>query len=538
MSKYSHNEMFSPEGSNCMIATPHYFASQAGAEILKCGGSAIDSILAANAVLCVVYPHMCGLGGDLFAQVWDPSSKQTIGLNASGRSGERATSDLFLSDGVKDIYPRGPLSALTVPGVVDGWWKLHQRYGKLSWETIFQPAIEFARGFPISKNLSDSISENLSFLKLSSDGFRTFTNDGKPLNEGDFLVQGDLRDSLVLLSKDGPDVFYKGRLSDLIIGGLENIGGVLTKEDFSRHSSLWVDPIHTYYRNYKVTQLPPNSQGIIFLMMLNILENWDWSNIARLSPQYYHILVESFKKVIPDLEQWITDPETLSIPIDHLLSKQYGKEKFLRIDSMIVSNNSFISNKPTNGDTVYLCAVDSDGMAVSLMQSIFREFGSGIMPAQTGILLQNRGASFSLSPTHPNRLFPRKRPSHTLMPAMVFKEDRPFLVFGTMGGEGQAQTLATVLTNLLDFNMQPQEAIDSPRWFYGCLPGDTERILYLESRVPKNVPSELLRLGNQTKLTSDFSKYMGHAQAIMINPATGRLSGAADLRADGLACGL
>lgn len=537
MNKVNCDKNYSPIGTKFMVASPHHFATQVGADILKLGGSAVDSAIATNAVLCVVYPHMCGLGGDLFAQVWDPSSKQVIGLNASGKSGERARRELFLSEGKNEINPRGPLSALTVPGVVDGWSQLHKRYGKLSWEVILEPAIKFTQGFPISRKLSDSISDNFAYLKLSSDGYKTFTRNSKPLREGDILVQKDLGKSLALISKEGPNVFYKNILSDLLIAGLGKLGGILTKADFSLHKSDWVTPIRTTYQDYTVTELPPNSQGVIFLMMLNILEHVDWSSIPRLSAQYFHILVESFKKVIPDLEQWVTDPETLLIPVDSLLSKQYGMDKYREIQSSQFSKKDSPSNRPTDGDTVYLSTVDSDGMVVSLMQSVFREFGSGIMPDGTGIFLQNRGSAFSLSNSHPNNLLPRKRTSHTLMPAIALKDGKPILVFGTMGGEAQAQTLATIFTNFIDYKLGLQEAISSPRFFYGRMPGDVERLLYIEARVPTSVSEDLSRFGHTIKIASNFSKYMGHAQGIFIDSAKGLLSGAADPRADGSACG-
>jgi len=524
--------------SNGMIASPHFSASQAGAEILSEGGSAVDALIAANAVLNVVYPHMCGLGGDLFAQVWNPINHELLGLNAGGRSSSNATIDFFHSRGLNIISIRGPLSAITVPGVIDGWEKLHDRFGKLDWELLFQPALKLTRGFPITKNLSDSISQNIEAIKLSQPGLKTFTSKGKLLQTGDFLAQPDLGKSFDQIAKSGADAFYSGKLSETILSGLNAQGGILSKSDFIACDSDWVTPITTQYNKFTIAEIPPNSQGLLLLMMLNILKNVNWEKIDPFSAKYFHFFTEAFKAVLPDREKWITDISSIDIPLNELLSDDYGYKKFKIIDPLTASKGLKIINGESKGDTVYLCAVDAEGLAVSLIQSIFLEFGSGIMLPDTGIFLQNRGAAFSLDPQHPNYLSPNKRPFHTLMPTMVLKQDEPYYVIGTMGGEGQPQTIATVLINLFEYNLNLQESISAPRFFFGRLPGDTERKLYLESRVPNTVANELTQMGHEVIMLEDFSKYMGHCHAIQMNKAQEKLIGFSDPRSDGKAIGI
>ena len=524
--------------SSAMIASPHYSASQAGAEILSEGGSAVDAAIAANAVLCVVYPHMCGLGGDLFAQVWDPVKKQLLGLNASGKSSINATIEFFYSRGLNKIDLRGPLSAITVPGVVNGWKKLHNRFGKLNWEHLFQPSIKLAAGYNITKNLGNSIAENIDTLKLSKSGFKTFTSKGKPLQACELLTLPDLGKSIKQISKHGADVFYAGKLGETILDNLHERGGILTKSDFLADESEWVFPITSLYKEYTIAEIPPNSQGLVLLLMLNILKNINWKKVERFSAEYFHIFTEVFKAVLPDRETWITDPSEVKIPLNEILSDSYGLAKFQQIDFKKAAYRLENNDGTFNGDTVYLCATDSNGLVISLIQSIFLEFGSGIMIPDTGILLQNRGSAFSLDKRHPNHLSPCKRTFHTLMPTMVFKENEPCYAIGTMGGEGQPQTIASVLINLFEYNDDLQEAINAPRWFYGRLPGDSERVLYLESRIPNEVAIELTRMGHVVGRLEDFSKFMGHCQAIYINKDQNILIGTADPRSDGIAIGI
>lgn len=523
-------------GTRCMIATPHYLASQVGLSMLEKGGSAVDALIAANAVLGVVFGHMSGLGGDLFAQVWDPQKKQLLGLNACGRSGSQVSVDFYKQKGLQSIPMRGPLSAITVPGVVDGWWQLHQRFGKLPWQDLFQPSIQFARGFPVSYKLNIAMAQYAGILRQFGEAGSNYLRHGYPYTPGSRLRLPDLARSLELVAQKGIETFYHGELAERIVRGLQDQGGLLTESDFTAHTSDWVEPLSTDYRGYQVTELPPNSVGITLLMLLNMLENEDVASLLG-REEFYHLNTEAIKLIFADRDRWLTDPAFLKIPLSQLLSKQYARERFEQINPHQASINKQLQSGVTGGDTVFLTAVDENGLTVSLIQSNFLEFGSGFMPAGTGIILQNRGAFFSLDEKHVNVLAPAKRTMHTLMPGMVFKDGQPLIVFGTMGGEGQPQTHAALLTNLLDFGFNVQEAIEAPRWFFGRLPGEDHRILHLEGRIADPIPAELNKKGHEVIMMTDWSQIMGHAQAIVIDRENGVLHGGADPRGEGLALG-
>jgi gamma-glutamyltranspeptidase len=524
-------------GAKHMTAASHYLSSAAGQEMFQRGGSAVDAIIAANAVLGVVYGHMSGLGGDLFAQVWDPQTGKVEALNASGRSGERVNIELYTQKGWDAIQPRGPLAANTVPGVVDGWWQLHQRYGRLPWRELFQPAIRHARGFPLTPKFQAFITQYADVLRESEATAAVFLPGGKPPRAGALLRQPDLARSLELIAEQGPDVFYRGELGQRILHGLQQAGGVLTEDDFASHTSDWVEPLRTTYRGYEVTQLPPNTQGIATLMILNLLENQDLSTVRQGSAAYYHLVTEAIKLAFADRDRWVTDPTTLDIPYERLLSKEYARQRFDQIDMTRARAEDQPSPEVDRGDTVYLCAVEKDGLAVSLIQSVYYEFGSAFMAPGTGILLQNRGSFFSLDQNHINALAPRKRTFHTIIPAMALKDGRPALIFGTMGGEGQPQTQTAILTNMVDYGYSVQEAIEAPRWLYGRTWGEESKSLRLEGRVPDATANELIRLGHDVQMMTDWSQTMGHAQAIWIDAEEGVLHGGADPRGEGLALG-
>lgn len=524
-------------GSRHMTAGSHYLASAAGQSMFEKGGSAVDAIIAANAVIGVVYGHMSGLGGDLFAQIWDPKTGKVEALNASGRSGERVNIDVYAQKGWTSIQPRGPLAANTVPGVVDGWWQMHQRYGKLDWQELFQPAIRHAAGFPLSPKFQAFLSQYAETLRESEATSAVFLPGGKAPRAGSLLRQPDLARSLELIARQGADVFYRGELGQRILQGLQQAGGLLTEDDFASHTSDWVEPLRTTYRGYEVTQLPPNTQGIAMLMILNILEKQDLSEIGQGSAVYYHLMTEAIKLAFADRDRWVTDPSTLAIPYERLLSKDYAAEQFGRIDFSQSRSEEQPSPEVDRGDTVYMCAVEADGLAVSLIQSVYYEFGSAFMPPGTGILLQNRGSFFSLDENHVNALAPRKRTFHTIIPAMALKDGRPVLAFGTMGGEGQPQTQTAMFTNMLDYGYNIQEAIEAPRWLYGRTWGEESKSLRLEGRVPDPVAEQLIRLGHEVQMVTNWSQTMGHAQGIWIDDEEGVLHGGADPRGEGLALG-
>ena len=529
--------------SQDMIATSHYLASASGLDILSRGGSAVDACIAANATLAVVYDHMAGLGGDLFAQVWDPGEGSVRALNGSGRSGERVTIDAYRAKGWSEIEPRGPLAANTVPGVVDAWHQLHQRYGKLDWSALFQHAIVYAGdGFPVSRKFRDYIAEYADTLRCYRETERTFFRNGLPPATGAIFRQPDLARSLRAIAEQGAQSFYQGELMHRIVSGLQDQGGLLTEDDFASHTSDWVEPLRTTYHGYEVTELPPNTQGIATLMLLNIIEGMDLPSMGDGAADYYHLMTEAVKLAFADRDRWVTDPTTIDIPFDQLLSKDYAAERRRAIDMMHARPAKEIEAgvhavSAPGGDTVYMAAVDRDGQTCSLIQSVYFEFGSAFIPAGTGILLQNRGSFFQLDPDHPNALAPHKRTFHTIIPAMALHDGRPSLLFGSMGGEGQPQTQAAMLTRMLDFGYNPQEAIEAPRWLYGRTWGEESRSLKLEGRVPDGVATELRRRGHDVTMLEDWSDKMGHAQAILIDRTEGSLHGGADPRGDGVAIG-
>jgi len=525
-------------GTRHMAASSHYLASLAGYDVLEAGGSAADAVIAINAVLAVVYPHMSGLGGDFFCQVWDPREGQVRALNASGRSAARASIELYRSRGHAGIIPvRGPLAALTVPGAIDGWWELHQRYGRLDWERLFQPAIRYAgEGFPLTPKFQASIAANSEVLSQYEATAAAYLPGGRPPKAGAIFRQPDLGRSLRLIAAGGREVGYRGELGEAIVRGLQQAGGLLTMDDLASHTSEWVDPLRSDYRGYEISELPPNTQGIAVLLILNLLEGFDLQAVGEGTADYYHLMTEAVKLAYADRDRWVTDPTCIEIPYERLLSKEYARQRRAGIDMQRAAPESQIA-PGDGGDTAYFCAVDSDGLAVSAIQSLFWGFGSAFMPPGTGLLLQNRGSYFSLDENHPNALAPRKRTFHTIIPAMALKDSRPVLVFGSMGGEGQPQTQTALVTRIIDFGCSVQQAIELPRILYGRTWGQPTQTLKLESNIPGETAAELSRRGHDVEIYPQWSPSMGHAQAIWIDQREGVLHGGADPRGEGLAVG-
>ncbi|MFA1822976.1 gamma-glutamyltransferase [Virgibacillus oceani] len=527
------------EGRNGGVTSPHYLASLAGKSILERGGHATEAAITVNAVLCVVYPHMAGLGGDLFALVWDKSEKEVRELNGSGKSGSKVTREKFSENDLDEIPDRGPYAANTVPGTVDAWWELHQEYGKLQWAELFETAIHYAEeGFPITENLSNFIRQEKELLKMFPETEKAFLkNNGTP-EAGEIFTQPDLAWSLKQIASGGRDVFYKGEIADKIVASLEKHGGFITKEDLENHSSKWDEPISTNYKGFDVYQVRPNTQGIAMLMMLNLLEKQDLSDIADGTPDYYHLMAESAKIKFSYRDQWVTDTDHINIPYDKLLSKSFTDEVYKHFSWNTVFQEDQYDQLPEtkgNRDTVYMSTVDQEGNSVSLIQSIFHEFGSGFIPEGCGFLLQNRGSYFSLDENHPNRLEPNKRTFHTIMPAMVMKDDKPYMLFGSMGGEGQPQTQCALLTRVIDFGYNIQQAIEAPRWLYGKTWGEDSSTLKLEGRVPDVTMDELEKRGHLVEKKGNYSQTMGHAQGIILDDERGIYSAGADPRGDGIA---
>lgn len=533
--------------NNGVVTTPHYLASQAGLEILQRGGNAIEAAIAAAATLTVVYPHMNSLGGDNFWLIYNAKTQEIKGLNASGRAGEKATIDFYQSQGYSQIPPRGYLAANTVPGVISGW-DLAYKYAQetldnsLPWQQLFVNAIHHAEvGFLASQNQTRwteiSLDDDELFnLQRFSSFARTFLkSDGTIYRAGEIFRQPQLAASLKAIASQGAAEFYQGKIAQDIVADIEANGGILTLQDFARHTATWVEPISVKYRDYFAYNLPPNTQGMASLSILNILNNFDLKSIGEGTTDYYHLIVEATKQAFSDRDKYVSDPDFVDIPLGWLLSPERGKELAAQINLQQAASQ--VKPLDPKGDTIWLGVVDKDGNAVSLIQSIYYEFGTGIVAGDTGILLQNRGCFFSLDSQHVNCLQPQKRTFHTLNPAMLFQDRKPYLVYGTMGGEGQPQTQAAIVTRIVDFGFDVEAAISAPRWLQGRTWGVATNELKIEGRVAQNIIRELSDRGHSVKVVEDYTDVMGHAGAILIDPETNRKSGAADPRSDGAAVG-
>ncbi|QJD86653.1 gamma-glutamyltransferase [Cohnella herbarum] len=524
-----------PITRHVMVTSPHYLASMVGARILGTGGNAFDAAVAVSAALGVVYPHMTGMGGDAFFMLYRAESKQLIGFNGTGRAGSRADIPYFANRGLTSIPLRGILSAVTVPGMVDAWWEVWSGNGKLTWEQILEPAVEYAeKGFPISRNLREWICRDERLIRSCPAMAGTFLPGGKTPHLGDVLTQPDLAESLRLLQREGRDSFYRGGLMKRMIAEMDRAGGLLTESDFSSHTGQWVKPISTDYRGYRVYQMPPNSQGFTTIMMMNMLEQFDLKEIPRQSADYYHLMTEVVKRAFRDRDLYLTDPEFADIPLDRLLSKFYA-ERLAEEISLERAEERLSS--AMGQDTAYAAVVDGEGNSVSFIQSLYFDFGSCYMPEGTGVIMQNRGSFFSLDAEHVNGLQPGKRTFHTLMPAMVFKDEAPYLLLGTQGGEGQPQTQLSILTSVLDYGDTIQEAIANPRWVYGRTWGQNSDTLKVEGRIPASEIELLRGKGHLVERVGDWDGLMGQAQGILIDREKGCLHGAADPRGDGMALG-
>ncbi|MBD2303969.1 gamma-glutamyltransferase [Chroococcidiopsis sp. FACHB-1243] len=534
--------------TNGIVTTPHYLASQAGLEILQQGGNAVDAAIAAAATLTVVYPHMNSLGGDNFWLIYNIKKRELKGLNASGRAGEKATIGFYRSLGYDRIPFRGYLAANTVPGAVSGW-DLAYKYARttinnsLPWQQLFASAIKFSKdGFSTSHNQERwtqiSIDADEEFFNLQRfSGFRQIylKSDGTIYQTGEIFNQPHLAQSLAAIASQGAAEFYQGEIARKIVADLQENGGILTLQDFAEHTANWAEPISVNYRDYIAYNLPPNTQGIASLSILNILNNFDLHKLGEGTTDYYHLIVEATKQAFSDRDKYVSDPDFVNIPLNWLLSSERGKELATEINLQQAANQ--VQPLDPKGDTIWLGVVDKDGNAVSLIQSIYYEFGSGIVAGDTGILLQNRGCFFSLDPQHVNCLQPKKRTFHTLNPAMLFQNGKPYLVYGTMGGEGQPQTQAAIATRIVDFGFNVEDAISAPRWLQGRTWGVATNELKIEGRVSADIVRELSDRGHSVKVVEDYTDVMGHAGAILIDAETNMKYGAADPRSDGAAAG-
>jgi gamma-glutamyltranspeptidase len=517
-----------------MVASPHYLATATGLHILRKGGTAVDAAIGTNAVLAVVTPYVCGIGGDLFAQVYSAADRSLVGLNGSGRAAAEATPERVreLTGGAR-IPARSPL-AVTVPGCVEGWGRLHERFGRLPLAEILTDAIHYAgEGFPVTHAFSASMAAVASFLHLDTPAAETFLPDGVPPAEGQILVQARIARTLRAIAQDGPDVFYRGWVADELVHSLRAVGGLLSTEDLAEHRSDWVEPLSIRYRDITVYELPPNSQGVIALLMLGMLDRLPADPIRAGGEEYIHLLAEVQRLAYADRLRFVTDPDHMTIAVEDLLSDRWINERVVRVRDQATSD--VLQGNP--GDTIYLCTADAEGNLVSLIQSNWMGIGSGVMAGETGVMLHNRGHWFSLDPTDANVIAPRKRTMHTLMPGMAFRDEKPCLVFGTMGGSGQAQIHVELLTRIIDQGLQLDDAIAAPR-FDAVVGGDGHGrpAIMMEGRFAPDVVAALERRGHGVRLIDAYSSAVGHAHAIQILE-NGVYVGAADPRHDSLALG-
>ncbi|SET92354.1 gamma-glutamyltransferase [Paenibacillus sp. NFR01] len=516
-------------GTQTMIVSPHHLASAAGARILERGGNAFDAAVAVSAALGVVYPHMTGLGGDAFWLTWRAGEGRVRVYNGSGRSGYAVNRDCYAGEAA--IPRRGVRSAITVPGMADSWSAVQREYGRLSLAEALEPAIGYASGgFPLSPD--QHAGSVFAGAALTPEAAAVYLPGGAAPAPGVRFKQPQLAKTLQLLAAGGRDAFYKGEIAEEICRYLQTAGGYLIRDDFADHQGFWTEPVMTEYRGHSIYQAPPNSQGFTALMTMNILEHFDFTGIGHGSFEYYHLLAEALKLSFRDRDRVLTDPDFADIPLAGLLDKAYAAQ----LAASITPQAAALSSEPAGRDTAYAAVVDAEGNAVSFIQSLYFEFGSGALAGETGILLQNRGSFFSLDPGHVNTLEPRKRPFHTLMPAMVCREGKPAYLYGTQGGEGQPQTQTLLLTRMLHYGMNPQEAVAAPRFVWGRTWGDPTQELKVERRVPAEVRAQLAAAGHLVREAAAYDGIMGHAHAIAID-AHGFRSGGTDPRCDGAAIG-
>ncbi len=521
----SRSEVIAPHG---MVAASHPLAAQVGIDILKAGGNAIDAAVAVNAVLGLVEPHMNGVGGDLFAIVWDAETERLYGLNATGRAPYELNRQVFERQNLDRVPGTGPLT-WTVPGAVDGWDQLLTRFGTMGFAEVLAPAIAYGRdGFPVSEIIQGQWAASERSLAEWPTSAATYLPNGRPPAVGDVFRNPGLVRTYEAIAQGGRDAFYRGEIARKIVSFSESNGGYFTMPDFEDHSSMWVEPVTSSYRGFDVWEIPPNSSGIVALMMLNILEGYDIASLGHNSAETIHLITEAKKLAFADRDRYVADADANMLPVAELISKEYAERRRALIDRARASGTVRAGDPTDNAETVYLTVIDKDRNAVSLIESIFGGFGSKVVPADLGFALQNRGSGFSLEPGHLNSLEPHKRSLHTNMPAFVTKDGKPWLSFGVMGGNMQPQGHTQVLSNIIDFGMNLQEAGDAARVRHGGT-------VQVEPGVTDAVIAELERLGHRVRRAGGGG--MGGYQAIMIHPETGMLHGGTDPRKDGMVIG-
>ncbi|MDB3867424.1 gamma-glutamyltransferase [Gammaproteobacteria bacterium] len=524
-------------GQNGMVATSHPLATQIGLDILKQGGTAIDAAIAANIALGLMEPTGNGIGGDLFAIVWDSKTQKLHGLNASGPAPRNITINYFIKQGLKKIPPYGPLP-VTVPGAVDGWVKLHEKFGKMDFKLLFEPTIEYAKsGFPVTETIAY-------YLDRSQKRFENYPNfndvwakNGRMPKKGEIFKNPQLAKTLEVIASKGRAGFYEGPIARTMADFIKSQGGFLSYEDLASFHSEWTPPVSSNYRGYEVWELPPNGQGIAALQILNMLENYDLKSLGLFSAEYIHLFTEAKKLAFADRAKYYADPLFEKIPVEELISKSYAKERIKLIDANHVAKTDE-AGILKNGDTVYLTAADQYGNMISLIQSNYRGMGSGMVPPGLGFMLQDRGELFSLDKNHKNSLKGGKRPFHTIIPAFVTKDGKPFMSFGVMGGATQPQAHAQIIINIVDFGLNLQEAGDAPRIVHSGSTQPTDETmkdggtLSIESGFGDEIEKQLAKKGHNIKYEKGI---FGGYQAIMLKD--GVYYGASETRKDGQASG-
>ncbi len=515
---------------NGMVAASQPLASQVGLQVLRDGGNAVDAAVATAATLALVAPMMTGPGGDMFALAYISATEELVGLNGSGFSPEAANVDFFESRGLKAIPANSPFS-VTVPGAVDGWARLLEKYGTMTLAQVLQPAVEYAeQGFPVSEIFASNWAQYGAAFEDDPEFVRGYYTDGRAPKHGDVFMNRPLAWTYRQIASGGRDAFYKGEIAERIVDRLNGLGWPVTMEDLAFQHSTWVEPISTDYKGHRIYELPPNGQGMAALEMLNLLEGYDLKASGHNSARYVHLFVEAKKLAFADLAAWLADPARSALPVPTIVSKEYARQRRKRIDANKAAGEveTGISGPVQwiegSGDTVYFAVVDKDRNAVSFINSIFHGFGSGIVVPGTGIILQNRGALFSLDRDHPNRIEGRKRPYHTIIPAMAFRHGKPWLTFGVMGGDLQPQGHVQVLLNMIEFGMNVQEAGEAPRASHSTGGG-----VGLEDGMDPEVGPALRRMGHEVRKSGP----MGGYQAIEIDWERGILLGGTDPRKDG-----
>ncbi|MFT5635302.1 MAG: gamma-glutamyltranspeptidase/glutathione hydrolase [Cognaticolwellia sp.] len=534
--------------ANGMVATSQPLATQIGLQVLKNGGNAIDAAIAANAALGLMEPTGNGIGGDLFAIIWHAESQKLYGLNASGRSPQSLSLEKLKTELAvlkRDNIPPYGMLPISVPGTVDGWFEMHEKFGKMPMKNILKPAINYANnGFPVSELIAYYWNRSVPRLSVQPGSFKeTFTIDGKAPRKGQIFRNPELANTLSLLAEQGRDAFYQGEIADKIDAFMKANGGYISSEDLASHNSTWVEPVSTNYRGYDVFELPPNGQGIAALQMLNILEPYNLSDMGFLSEQALHVMTEAKKLAFEDRAKFYADPDFFDVPLAGLIDKKYAMERRKLIGERAAKRVDAGNPAMYQGDTIYLTTADKYGNMVSLIQSNYRGMGSGVVVPGLGFVFQDRGQLFSMDESHANAYKPNKRPFHTIIPAFVMKDKKPFMSFGLMGGAMQPQGHVQIVTNIVDFGMNLQEAGDATRWQHYGSTEPTEANgktlidggqLVIESDIPYQTVRGLMQRGH--KVGFDVGGYGGY-QAIMWDDKEKVYYGASESRKDGQAAG-